>query len=79
MRTLYFDCFAGASGNMILGALIALGVDKEELKKNISLLDIAKFDLQISQVDRLELRLHTSKLRFRMSMLIGIWAISRRS
>ena len=24
MKTLYFDCFAGASGNMILGALVAL-------------------------------------------------------
>ena len=26
MRTLYFDCFAGASGNMILGGLIGLGI-----------------------------------------------------
>ena len=35
MRTLYFDCFAGASGNMILGALLALGIDLEELKRNL--------------------------------------------
>src|ERR1051325_8196592 len=27
MRTLYFDCFAGASGDMILGAAVAAGVD----------------------------------------------------
>jgi uncharacterized protein (TIGR00299 family) protein len=52
MRTLYFDCFSGASGNMILGALIALGVDREELKQKIGLLDIADFDLVISEVDR---------------------------
>lgn len=52
MRTLYFDCFAGASGNMILGALIAIGVDREKLKQQIRLLDIADFDLEISQVDR---------------------------
>ena len=26
MKTLYFDCFAGASGDMILGALVGVGV-----------------------------------------------------
>src|SRR6185369_7222795 len=52
MRTLYFDCFAGASGNMILGALLALGIDLEELKRNLGTLDIAEFDLAVSRVDR---------------------------
>lgn len=52
MRTLYFDCFAGASGNMILGALVALGVDREELERQIGLLDIADFSLEIKDVDR---------------------------
>ena len=52
MRTLYFDCFAGASGNMILGALLSLGVDKEELQRQIWLLNIPDFDLVVSQVDR---------------------------
>ena len=52
MRTLYFDCFAGASGNMILGALLALGVDRDELVSKLKLLDIADFDLEIGAVDR---------------------------
>ncbi|MEP6850088.1 MAG: nickel pincer cofactor biosynthesis protein LarC [Acidobacteriota bacterium] len=52
MRTLYFDCFAGASGNMILGALIALGVDRNELLSKLRLLDIAGFGLEINDVDR---------------------------
>ena len=52
MRTLYFDCFAGASGNMILGALLALGIDLEELKRNLGTLAIAEFDLEVSRVDR---------------------------
>ena len=43
MKTFYFDCFAGASGNMILGALVALGVDKDELVEQIKLLDISGF------------------------------------
>ena len=52
MRTLYFDCFAGASGNMILGALVALGVDSEELKARLSKLSIADFDIVFTTVDR---------------------------
>ncbi|MEO6588263.1 MAG: LarC family nickel insertion protein, partial [Pyrinomonadaceae bacterium] len=52
MKTLYFDCFAGASGNMILGALIALGVDKNELIEQIRLLDISEFEIQLTIKDK---------------------------
>ena len=52
MRTLYFDCYAGASGNMILGALIAAGVDREALVVELRKLDIPDFDLVVSTVDR---------------------------
>ncbi|MGI8410187.1 MAG: nickel pincer cofactor biosynthesis protein LarC [Pyrinomonadaceae bacterium] len=52
MKTLYFDCFAGASGNMILGALISLGVDKDELIRQLNLLKIADFQIDFAIVDR---------------------------
>lgn len=52
MRTLYFDCFAGASGNMILGALIAAGVDVEDLKAELRKLNIPDFELEVETVDR---------------------------
>ncbi|MDQ3130740.1 MAG: nickel pincer cofactor biosynthesis protein LarC [Acidobacteriota bacterium] len=52
MKTLYFDCFAGASGNMILGALVALGVDENELIGQIKLLNISDFSLEIKTVDK---------------------------
>jgi uncharacterized protein (TIGR00299 family) protein len=52
MRTLYFDCFAGASGNMILAALIAAGVDREVLTTELTKLGVANFDLSIETVDR---------------------------
>lgn len=48
MKTLYFDCFAGASGNMILGALVALGIDEKELVERIKLLDIADFEIEFT-------------------------------
>ena len=52
MKTLYFDCFSGASGNMILGGLISLGVDQNFLKSEIQKLGISEFDLEIHPVDR---------------------------
>ena len=52
MKTLYFDCFAGASGNMILGALIALGVDGGKLVEQLKLLDIADFEIDITTKDK---------------------------
>ena len=52
MKTLYFDCFAGASGNMILGALIALGVDENELIGRLKLLDISGFEIEITIKDK---------------------------
>jgi pyridinium-3,5-bisthiocarboxylic acid mononucleotide nickel chelatase len=52
MRTLYFDCFAGASGNMILGALIGLGVDRDRLMAEIGKLGLSGYDIGFEQVDR---------------------------
>ncbi|HKX82891.1 MAG TPA: nickel pincer cofactor biosynthesis protein LarC, partial [Pyrinomonadaceae bacterium] len=52
MRTLYFDCFAGASGNMILGALIDVGVNKDSLEQKLRGLSIADFELVAKKTDR---------------------------
>ena len=52
MKTLYFDCFAGASGNMILGALISLGVDRDKLLEQLETLSIAEFSIVFESVDR---------------------------
>jgi uncharacterized protein (TIGR00299 family) protein len=52
MKTLYFDCFAGASGNMVLGALIAAGVDADALKSELTKLNLPDFELAVEKVDR---------------------------
>jgi uncharacterized protein (TIGR00299 family) protein len=52
MRSLYFDCFAGASGDMILGALVAAGVDPDALRAQLSLLNVDGFKLNFETVDR---------------------------
>jgi uncharacterized protein (TIGR00299 family) protein len=52
MRTLYFDCFAGASGDMILGALIGVGVDPQALLEHLSLLNVSGYEIDFETVDR---------------------------
>jgi pyridinium-3,5-bisthiocarboxylic acid mononucleotide nickel chelatase len=52
MKTLYFDCFAGASGDMILGAMIAAGVDPEAFKAQLSLLGVQGYKINFETVDR---------------------------
>src|SRR5215203_4238382 len=52
MKTLYFDCFAGASGDMILGAMVAAGVDPNFLREQLSLLPVAGFSVNFETVNR---------------------------
>lgn len=49
MRILYYDCFAGISGDMNLGAMIDLGVDPEYLKAELQKLNIEGFRLEIQK------------------------------
>src|SRR5687767_11547265 len=52
MRTLYFDCFAGASGNMILGSLVAAGANAGALRAELGKMDLPEFELMVETVDR---------------------------
>jgi len=52
MKTLYFDCFAGASGDMILGAMVAAGVDANHLRQQLSLLRVDGFSIDFETVNR---------------------------
>lgn len=51
-RILYYDCFAGISGDMNLGALIDLGVDPDHLKSELKKLNIEGFHLEIKRDKR---------------------------
>ncbi len=52
MRIAYFDCFSGISGDMILGALIDLGVSSKELEKELKKLNIPAFKLEVKNVKK---------------------------
>ncbi|MBV9958521.1 MAG: DUF111 family protein, partial [Acidobacteria bacterium] len=52
MKTLYFDCFAGASGDMILGALVGVGVEPRALLEGLSRLGVDGYEVGFETVDR---------------------------
>jgi len=46
-KILYYDCFAGISGDMNLGALVDLGVPAEHLEEQLGKLNIEGFSLEV--------------------------------
>lgn len=53
MKTLYYDCFAGISGDMNLGALVDAGADAAELERRLQTLGVGGWRLEISRESRL--------------------------
>lgn len=50
MRTAYFDCSTGVSGNMILGALLSAGLKLSELKAELAKLRVSGYRLVVKKV-----------------------------
>lgn len=50
MKTLYFDCISGISGDMTLGALIDLGADLAYIVEHLKKLPIDPFELKVQKV-----------------------------
>ncbi|MBU2026644.1 MAG: nickel pincer cofactor biosynthesis protein LarC [Proteobacteria bacterium] len=49
MLIAYFDCFAGISGDMTLGALIAAGADPERLRKGLAGLGVGGYRIEVGR------------------------------
>ncbi len=50
MRVAYFDFFAGASGDMILGSLLDAGLELEHLKQSLGKLELDPYELKVEKV-----------------------------
>jgi uncharacterized protein (TIGR00299 family) protein len=55
MRVCYFDCFSGISGNMVLGALIDIGLPKSVLYEEVSKLGLEAFDIEVGRDERMKI------------------------
>ena len=69
-RVVYFDCFCGISGDMILGALVSLGVNLKEIQQGLKLLGVKGYTLNSRQIKRngfvgtkVNVTLHKSSLK----------------
>jgi len=49
VKIAYFNCFAGAAGDMILGALLDAGLSAEQLRADLALLSCRGFRLEIKR------------------------------
>ena len=52
MRIAYFDCFSGASGDMILGALLDAGWSVDELRSGIGALGLGGVEISAEKVNK---------------------------
>ncbi len=55
MKTAYFDCFSGVSGDMVLGALTHLGVPGDFIEDSIGQLLPGEFRLEVSVSERMNI------------------------
>jgi uncharacterized protein (TIGR00299 family) protein len=63
VTTLYFDCFAGAAGDMVLGALIDAGVPFEDVERALGSLAVEGVSVSVERV----LKAGVSSLKFRVT------------
>ncbi len=52
MRLLYLDCFSGISGDMVIGALLDLGLPLEDLRSALGSLTLDGVDIAVDRVTR---------------------------
>jgi uncharacterized protein (TIGR00299 family) protein len=52
MKVAYFDCFAGASGDMIIGSLLDAGLPLEQLNSELAKLRLSNYEVGVRTVEK---------------------------
>ncbi len=84
MKIAYFDCISGASGNMLLGALLDAGLEPSALEAELAKLGLDDFRLEIRRVSKngfaavhVEVHAHDHSPERKLADLLGV--VSRSS
>ncbi|MCI0516099.1 nickel pincer cofactor biosynthesis protein LarC [candidate division KSB1 bacterium] len=64
MKIAYFDCFAGASGDMILGSLIDVGLACDQLRHELARLKVSGYEIQTQAVEKMHLAATSVQVNF---------------
>jgi len=67
MKIAYFDCCAGISGNMVLGALVDSGLDVNILRRELAKLPLDDYSISASKDERHHITGTNIKVRFKES------------
>lgn len=66
MKILYYDCFAGISGDMNLAAMIDLGIDTDFLRSELALLGISE-EFQLERIKTTKLGISGTQVRVHLN------------
>jgi uncharacterized protein (TIGR00299 family) protein len=77
VRLAYFDCIAGISGDMALGALIDAGADFDLLREELAKLPLEPFDIEVQDVEMNGLHAKRVEVRATAAGIIRTYASIR--
>ena len=72
MKTLYLDLSSGISGDMLVGALLDLGVDAGQLERQLQKLSLAGYRLQVTRAKKASLAGVKFDVHLGVSLVSGV-------
>ncbi len=77
MRIAYFDCVAGISGDMALGALIDAGADPDGIREGLAALPLGQFEIEIEERQSAGIRATKVDVRAEATALVRTYSSIR--
>lgn len=73
MKIAYFDAFAGISGDMVLGALLDVGVPLDYLRGELGKLSLTNYELRAKEVERGSLKATKVSVKAEEKGIVRTW------